>query len=192
MSPTTKSPFDGSDSPLRPVSLNPSHYRSGRWFLLAEGGLLLVLGGGGVTSALAHPDADPAGAPVLWLALTPTHSGLLLGFGVLAVCAVARRRHTVIITGFGAVLFLLLFTIGTGAAARHAPWVLGFDLRDSVLHAVLLVFNLALLMWLIPDALEGPAWVRRRRGPSRRRRRQDCAQGDPQGSRQSERDGGRG
>jgi hypothetical protein len=191
MSPRTKSPFDGSDSPLRPISLNPSHYRSGRWFLLAEGGLLVVLGVWGLAAALAYPDAGPTGAPVLWLALNPAHSGLLLGFGVLAVFATIRRRPTVIITGVGAVAFTLLFMIGTVAAARSAPWLLGFDPGDSVLHGLLLVFNLALLMWLVPDALEGPAWIRRHRRQPPESRPRDRSPGDPQDGPQIGRAGGR-
>jgi hypothetical protein len=178
MSPTTKSAFEGADSPLRPVSLDPSHFRSGRWFLLAEGVVLVAVGAGGLIAAARHPGAGRAGAPLLGLALTPTHSAVLLGFGVIAVCATIRRRPTVIVTGVGVVAFLLLFTIGTVAAVRSAPGPLGFDLRDSVLHAVLLVFNLALLMWLVVNALEGPAWVRRRR------RQQGTAQGDGGGDRQ--------
>ena len=170
MSPTTKSPYDGSDAPLRPVSLNPAHYRSGRWFLLAEGLVLLILGGYGLIAAAMHPVAGPTGVPVLGvLHLAPAHSGVLLGYGILAVLATIRRRPTVIITGVGTVGFLLLFTIGTAAAARVRPGPLGFDLGDSVLHGVLLAANLALLMWLLPDALEGPAWVRRRRAQRRDR-----------------------
>jgi hypothetical protein len=175
MAPTTKSPFEGSDSPLRPVSLNPSHFRTGRWWLLGEGLLLVTLGIWGFGSAAAQPHVGAAGAPVGWLALTRAHSVVLLGFGLCAMVATIRRRPTVIVTGVGVVAFLLLFTIGTAAAARHTPWVLGFDLRDSVLHAALLAFNLALLIWLVPDALEGPAWVQR----------QGRAPGDPHRGRQS-------
>lgn len=162
MSPETKSPYDGSGSPLRPVSLNLPHYRSGRWWLLGEGIVLVGLGVWGWVAAETHPHAGPAGAPVLMLHLAPLHSGVLLGYGILAIAAVLHRRSTVVVTGLGVVGLVLLFTIGTAAAARSRPGPFGFDLRDSVLHGVLLGLDLALLIWLLPDALEGPEWVRRR------------------------------
>jgi hypothetical protein len=187
MSPTTKTQWDGSDSPLRPVSLNPSHFRIGRWWLLGEGLLLVGLGLWGLYSAATHPHMGPTGAPVLWLALSPAHSDVLLGFGLFAAVATVWRRPTVIITGIGAVGFTLLFTIGTVAAVASTPGPLGFDLRDSALHVVLLAFNLALLIWLIPNALEGPGWVRRRaraQRPGRQVRPQEHRQAQPPNGRE--------
>jgi hypothetical protein len=165
MSPRTKSPFEGADPALRPVSQNPAHYRSGRWWLLGEGVLLVLLGCWGLASNAAHPHAGPAGAPVaVVLSLTAAHSGLLLGGGIVAVLATVRRRPTVIVTGAATLGLMLLFTIGvTAATAGPTPGPLGLDLRDAVLHAVLLMANLALLIWLLPDALGDPAWVVRRR-----------------------------
>jgi len=163
MSPTTRSPYDSSDVPLRPVSDNPAHYRSGRWLLLAEGILLMILGGYGLIAAGMHPHAwQPTGVAVLVLHLAPVHSGVLLGYGVFGVAATVHRRSTVIVTGLGVVGFLLLFTIGVTAAARARPGPWGFDLGDSVLHGALLIVDLALLIWLLPDAMEGPSWIRRR------------------------------
>jgi hypothetical protein len=37
MSPAPKAPVPGPTSQLRRVRLDPSHYRSGRWFVVAEG-----------------------------------------------------------------------------------------------------------------------------------------------------------
>ncbi|MDQ2884440.1 MAG: hypothetical protein M3Y48_25730 [Actinomycetota bacterium] len=55
--------------------------------LLIEDAVLAALGVWGLIAAAVHPGAGPAGAPVLVLALTPAHSGVLLGFGVLAALA---------------------------------------------------------------------------------------------------------
>ncbi|MGH3783599.1 MAG: DUF4383 domain-containing protein [Pseudonocardiaceae bacterium] len=166
MSPTTKSPFWGEKSALRPVSRSPWYFRTGRVVLLAEGAALAVLGVWGLIAAAAYPAAGPAGAPVLVLALTPAHSGVLLGFGVLAVASAWWRRSALIVTGVEAVAFLLLFAIGTVASARSAPGPLGFDPGDSVLHLIFMALNLALLMWLGAETLEGPRWIRRRPPPT--------------------------
>lgn len=167
MSPTTKSPFCGKDSALKPVSRSPSHFRTGRVVLLIEGAVLAILGVWGSIAASVQPNPGPAGASVLVLALTPAHSGVLLGFGVLAGLSAWWRRSALIVTGVGAVGFLLLFAVGTVASARSAPGPLGFDPGDSVLHVVFMALNLALLMWLAAETLEGPRWVRRRPAPTR-------------------------
>lgn len=61
--------------------------------------------------------------------------------------------------------FFLLFAIGTVASARSAPGPLGFDPADSVLHVIFMALNLAVLMWLGAETLEGPRWVRRSPAP---------------------------
>jgi hypothetical protein len=136
--------------------------------LLAEAVLVAALGVWGLLAGVFHParDINAAGAAMhvgLRAAPAPAHCWLLIGFGALAALATPRRRTTLIMTGVGVVGFLLLFTIGTVAAVRSTPGLLGFDASESVLHAVLMAINLALLLWLFVNALEGPAWVRRRR-----------------------------
>ena len=164
MSPVTKSPYNGANSPLRPVNLSPSRYHSGRWFLLAEALLVAGLGVYGLLAEVITPDFTARGVAVaLRVASTPAHCWLLIVFSVLAALATLRRRTTLIMTGVGVGGFLLLFTIGTVAAVRSAPGPLGFNASESVLHAVLMAINLGLLLWLLANALEGPAWVRRRR-----------------------------
>ncbi len=161
MSPVTQGPEGRMTSGLRLVSRNPAHFRQGRWFLLAEGVLLIALGGAGFISAATHPDASPDGAPVLVLALTPWHSAILLGFGVLAVAGTWQRHAAIIVAASGTVGFLVLLFVGAVAAAHHAPGPLGFEARDIVLHGLVAAANFAVLYWLIPDALEGPDWVPR-------------------------------
>ena len=153
-------PVPGLTLQLRRVSLNPSHYRFGRFFVLAEGVIVSALGIAGILSSATHPHAPATGAPVLGLALTSAHGALLLGFGVLAILASLRRRTAVLLTASATVMFFVLVIVGSVATTHAAPGPLGFDPGDIVLHALIAALNLALLMWLIPDRLEGPAWIR--------------------------------
>lgn len=163
MSPATQGRVPGLTSGLARVSLNPSHFRSGRWLVLAEGALLVALGSTGIILSATHHH----GARALGFDLTAWPAGLLLGFGVLAVIAALWRRLAVIVTASAAVLFLMMLVISSVAAVRGEPRSSGLDASDIVLYGVLAALNLALLMWLVPDAVEGPAWIpRRRRGPT--------------------------
>jgi hypothetical protein len=171
MSPTTKGPAPAAHPDLEQVSLNPPRYRSGRWFLLAEGIALAGVGLAGYIACIHNPAAGHGwGAPVLLLRLTPVHSAALLGFGVLAALATPTRRTTIAATAIGAIGFLLLCTMGVSVATDTVPGAWGFDTRDAVLHAVLMVANLILLVWLFPDGLQDPAWRPRRRGPGPERK----------------------
>ncbi len=159
MTPATQGPVPGHTSGLERVSLNPSHFRSGRWLVLAEGAVLVALGSAGIIlSATHHHDTRALG-----FELTAWSAGLLLGFGVLAVTAALWRRLAVKVTASAAVLFLMMLVITSVAAVRGEPQSSGFDASDIVLYGVLAALNLALLMWLAPDAVEGPAWIPRRR-----------------------------
>ena len=153
-------------SEMRMVSRDPSHFRNGRWFLLAEGLALIALGTTGFVSAAAHPGAAPTGAPVLVLALTPWHSAILFGFGVLALAGTMHRRLAIAVSALAAVVFLCLVVIGAVASAHHAPGPLGFEARDIVLHGVLAAANFAVLYWLVPTPRR-PDWVvRQGAGPA--------------------------
>ena len=162
MAPVTEGPFGRLTSGLRLVSRDGPHFRTGRWFVLAEGVVLVVLGVWGFVSAASHPGAGPTGAPVLILALTPWHSAVLLVIGLVVMLSAVQRHAAVIVTAAAGVIFVLLVFIGAIAAAHHAPGPLGLDNGDMVLHGVVAAVNFALLYWLLPDVLEGPDWVRRR------------------------------
>jgi cell division protein FtsW (lipid II flippase) len=154
-----------SGSRLVPVNLDRSHFRSARWWLLAEGVLLMALG---VVGLLAGQPHEPGSGGVSdWeLALTPIHCWLLIGFGLLAALATVHRRTTLVAATFGAIGGVLLFAIGTAnlgtPASGHSTLRLWrYQVGDSVLFCVLTVYNFALILWLAANALEGPAWVRR-------------------------------
>ena len=170
--PVTAGHVPGLTSGLRRIRTDPDRFRSGRWFLLAEGALVSAFGVAGLVSAALHPNAGPTGAPILGLASTPAHSAMLLAFGLVAIAAVGNRRAAVTVTALSAVVYLMLLFFSSVATAQAKPTPLGFHAADIVLHGVLSVVNLGLLMWLIPDELGDEAWVpRRRRGRERDRRR---------------------
>jgi hypothetical protein len=165
--PVTAGHVPGLTSGLRRVPTDPSRFRSGRWFLLAEGALVSAFGGAGLVAAALYPHAGPTGAPVLGLASTPAHSGLLLAFGLVAIAAVGNRRAAVTVTALSAVAYLMLLFFSSVATARTMPTPMGFHAADILLHGVLAMVNLALLMWLIPDELGDEVWAPRRRGRDR-------------------------
>ncbi|CAN5661964.1 hypothetical protein BH09ACT8_BH09ACT8_14920 [soil metagenome] len=161
MSPIIRGPFGRRTSGLRLESRDPGHFRTGRRFLLAEGLLLIALGIAGFVSAANRPNSPPTGAPVMVLALTPWHSALLLGLGLLTALSTLRRRAAVAASSVNAVVFLGLVIIGAVSSAHHASGPLGFEPRDIVLHGMLAAANFAVVYWLIPDVLEGPDWIPR-------------------------------
>ncbi|WP_156686841.1 DUF4383 domain-containing protein [Mycobacterium sp. Marseille-P9652] len=163
--PITAGPVPGATSGLRMVRLDPGHFRTGRWLLLAEGVAVSAFGVAGLVSAVLHPHAGRAGAPVLGMASTPAHSVVLVALGVAAIVAVGKRRAAVAITAASALAYMALLFFSAVATTRTKPTLFGFHAADVLLHGILAVVNLALLMWLIPDELGDPTWVpRRRRG----------------------------
>lgn len=161
--PVTAGHVPGLTSNLRRVPTDPGRFRSGRWFLLAEGALVSAFGIAGLVLAALNPQAGPTGNPVLGLDLTGAHSVVLLVFGVAAVAAVSKRRAAITVTALSAVGYTMLLFFSAVATARTKPTPMGFHAADILLHGVLAVVNLALLMWLIPDELGDETWVRRRR-----------------------------
>jgi hypothetical protein len=93
------------------------------------------------------------------------HSAVLLAFGVLAAAATVHRRSTIVVGAIGALGFLLMFALSAPASTGpNGP--MGFDLHDVGLHGVLLGYNIGLMIWLLPDALEDESWEPRRPDPA--------------------------
>jgi hypothetical protein len=162
MSGSTHGPFRGRNDGLEKVRVDPSHWRSGRRFLVAEG--VIVGGFGGIGLAWAIPGAGTtpsAGVAFLGLNISVLQGATLLGFGVLAVTVAVSRRAGVIFTGLAAMAWLVLMIQCTDAAVHQAPGAMGFDLRDSLVYAVLTGYNFGVYTWMTADGLEGPAWLRR-------------------------------
>jgi hypothetical protein len=147
---------------LKKVSLDSSHWRSGRKFLLSQGVLVGILGAFAVGWAIANPLAVPARIPLLGLRFTLLQGAALLGFAALACLVRRSRRAALWFTALAATCGFALIIPCAVAASHHAPGPLGFDLQDMLLYAVLAAYNTGLVMWLNADAIEGPAWVPRR------------------------------
>lgn len=161
----------GPDTELRPVDISPGLFRTGRVAMWAEAALLVGLGGWGVLGrALDAGGLPPVVAP---LTATTAHSVGMVVFGALTLVATINRRATLILTGVAAVSLLLLFTIGITVSTDTVTGAWGFNYVSSGLHAVLMVTNLGLLMWIGGEALEGTPWkqMRRRRPPKPAARR---------------------
>lgn len=120
--------------------------RIGRWALGAEGFALGVFGGAGLAWSMANPHFGAAGAPIMWLRVTPLHCSLLLVVGVLTVFA-SFGQSAAMFNRVAAVGWLVVTAVCVAATSSHSPGPLGFDSRDTVLYAVLTVYNVALLAW---------------------------------------------
>lgn len=119
---------------------SPSRFRTGRWFLLAEGVLAGALAAGFMADAS------------LWgLTLTPVRGSLLFLFGVLAVAASLNRRAALIVTAAAIAVSLALTAMAESALAFGVPRAWGIDPQNAALYTGLLVYNIVLIIWLIPD-----------------------------------------
>jgi hypothetical protein len=80
--------------------------------------------------------------PMLGLRVTPPHAGLLLIAGTLALLACLGRRTALVFSTLTAFGWAVLTIICALKVAHHAPGVLGFDPRDSLLYGALCAYNL--------------------------------------------------
>jgi hypothetical protein len=154
------------DSTLRPpageVTLRGGERlrsRAGRGLLLVEGLAIGVLGGVALAWSMGFTRFDADGMPMLGLKVTPTHAGLLLIVGTLALLACLGRRTALIFSALTAFGWAALTIVCALNVAHHAPGVLGFDPRDSVLYGALSAYNLvtALLLALALFRYHRPA-----------------------------------
>ena len=124
--------------------------RAGRGLLLVEGLVIGVLGGVALAWSMGYTRFSPDGIPMLGLKVTPSHAGLLLVAGTLALLACLGRRAALVFSVFTACGWAALTVVCALNVARHAPGVLGFDPGDSFLYGGLSAYNLvaALLLGL--------------------------------------------
>lgn len=120
--------------------------RVGRRALGAQGFTMGVFGGAGLAWSMANPHFGAAGAPILFLRVTPLHCSLLLVVGVLTVFA-SFGRSAVMFNRVAALGWCVVTAVCVAATSNHNPGPLGFDSRDTVLYAVLTAYNLALMAW---------------------------------------------
>jgi len=163
MARNTRGRVPGETENLEQVSLDFSHWRSGRILLLAQGVLIGILGAAAVAWAVAGTGTDAARVPLLGLRLSLLHGAILIGGGALACLMSLNRRAALWFTALAATLAFALTITAAVAASHHARGPLGFDLPVMLLYAVLAAYNIGLLMWLSADAIAGPAWIPRSR-----------------------------
>ncbi|OBA63626.1 hypothetical protein A5647_04340 [Mycobacterium sp. 1100029.7] len=153
---------------LQRVSLNPPRWRNGRWLLAAEGVISAVIGTVGlVTIYFVSPIG--AGISLFGVPLTATLSWVMLGLAVGAFVATAYRRLALVFCAVVSVCTLGFEFVAAVAGSRDAPGPMGFTSAAIFWWAVLFCYNFGLGFWLIPDHIEGPEWVWRRRKSKRSR-----------------------
>jgi hypothetical protein len=156
----TRSPVPGQTNDLKRVSLTASHWHRGRWWLLGQG--VVLAGFSAVTLAILGSGAGRdavvvADLPIGWLL-----AWSLLGVGIVAAVAASWRRVALPLTATICVAALGLVVICAVAGAHHAhPF--GSTTAVLLLWSALFCYNFAIAIWLVPDHIEGPAWVPRRR-----------------------------
>ncbi|WP_458315948.1 hypothetical protein [Mycolicibacterium brisbanense] len=157
----TRGPMPPQTAGLRRVSLNPSHWRQGRLILAGEAVATGVLGVIGLIGVLVRPQHD--GWSVLGVSLTPMLSAVMLTIAALAALSVLHRRTAKVFTlGMGAAAVALMI-ICSVAAVHHDPGPMGFTAPAILLWTILFCWSIASAMWILPDQLQGPAWIPTRR-----------------------------
>jgi hypothetical protein len=116
--------------------------RTGRGLLMVEGLAIGVLGGVALAWTMGYTRFSADGMPMLGLKVTPSHAGLLLIVGTLALLACLGRRTALIFSALAACGWAALTVVCALKVAQHAPGVPGFDPRDSFLYGALCVYNL--------------------------------------------------
>lgn len=140
------------DSLVRPAADNtaqwyetdrePLRSRAGQGMLMVEGLAIGVLGGVALAWSMGYTRFGADGIPMFGLNVTPMHAVLLLTVGSLALLACLGRRAALIFSAVTACGWAVLAVVCALKVAQHAPGVLGFDPRDSVLYGALSAYNL--------------------------------------------------
>jgi hypothetical protein len=110
--------------------------------LMVEGLAIGVLGGVALAWSMGYTRFAADGIPMIGLKVTPSHAGLLLIVGTLALLACLGRRAAFIFSALTACGWAALTIVCALKVAHHAPGVLGFDPRDSLFYGALSAYNL--------------------------------------------------
>ena len=109
---------------------------------MVEGLAIGVLGGVALAWSMGYTRFAADGIPMIGLKVTPSHAGLLLIVGTLALLACLGRRAAFIFSALTACGWAALTIVCVLKVAHHAPGVLGFDPRDSLFYGALSAYNL--------------------------------------------------
>lgn len=124
-------------------------FRVAHLALLGQGLVIGILGGFALAWSMANLHFGPEGTPILGLSVTPLHGGLLMACGSLAVLACLGRWTTLAFSVIAAAGWTGLTIVCAIGAAHHAPGVLGFDPRDTLLYGVLGAYDLIVFALLL-------------------------------------------
>lgn len=146
---------------LHRVNLDQPHWKQARWLLGGEAVVLALLGTVALCGVfLVEPRGT--GFSLGTVTLTVALSWTLIGTAGAAAVAVLRRRLALWFTAVVSVAALLLMFVGATAGAHHDPGPLGFSAASTLFFAPIFCFNFAVGIWLVPNHIEGPAWLPRR------------------------------
>jgi hypothetical protein len=120
----------------------PLRSRAGQGMLMVQGLAIGVLGGVALAWSMGYSRFGADGIPMVGLKVTPLHAVLLLSVGSLALLACLGRRAAFIFSALTAFGWAVLTVVCALKAEEHAPGVLGFDPRDSLLYGALSAYNL--------------------------------------------------
>ncbi|BBZ28552.1 hypothetical protein MMAD_28470 [Mycolicibacterium madagascariense] len=158
MAKDTRGPVPYGESDLRRVNLNPSHWRGARLVLGAQAAAALVIGAAGLI-CLHDTAFHGIGVAALGLELTTAFCWTMV---VVGICAAAATLHRGLAKAFSVavgIAALIMVVTSAVAATHHDPGPMGFTPGAAVLYAAFFCVNLGIGMWLIPNHIEGPAWV---------------------------------
>lgn len=154
----TRGPVPYGDSDLRRVSLNPRHWRQARRMLFAQAFAALIVGLAGlIVVDVAVPRGT--GAMAVGLILTPAFCWTMIVVGLGAATATLHRGLAKAFSVTVGIAALVMVFASAVAATHHDPGPMGFTPGAAVLYATFFCVNLAIGMWLVPNHIEGPAWV---------------------------------
>lgn len=125
--------------------------------LAGQSVVLLVVAVAGYVVGSGHGFFGRTEATFLALRLNPAHSTLLLIWAVLGLAALSRRKT---LRGFAlaqAVLFLIVFAVGTAASVGTSnPSPLDLNTPDHILHGVLFLLGFITMMISSARIVEPP------------------------------------
>ncbi|BBY21546.1 divalent metal cation transporter [Mycobacterium stomatepiae] len=151
---------------LRRVSVNPPRWRRGRWLLVTEAVVVTMIGLAGLLGVVFGAPTG-AGFSLVGIPLTATLSWVMVGHGAAAALSATHRRLALLFCAVTATVTLGFVIVAAVAGVHQSPGPMGFTPATILWWAVLFCYNFALGFWLIPDRIEGPAWIPRRRTAGR-------------------------
>jgi hypothetical protein len=154
----TRGPVPYGHTNLRRFSLNPGHWHQARLMLGAQALVALAIGVAGLIGVYGLIPRG-TGRAAVGLDFTPAFSWTLAAVGVAAAISLLHRRLAKVYSFTAGAVALLMVIVSAVGATHGDPGPLGFTVGAAVLYCAFFCANLATAMWLIPNHIEGPAWL---------------------------------